>query len=80
MVNAAIVSRLVQTLSKQIVNICSADLEIRGNSLFNSVAVASPQGAVRFVVFEGFFGDEEVVAEGSDCELVELEMRVALFS
>lgn len=62
MINASIVSRLVQTLSKQIMKICSSHFEIWCYFLLNPVAARSSEGAVSPVIFKGLGGDEEVVA------------------
>ena len=62
MVNARIISRLVQTLLKQVMNISATYSKIRCYFLLHAIAIWSPKRAMSFVVVKGFAGDEEIIA------------------
>jgi len=76
MIDAAIISSLVQTLCENVMQISPSNAEIRLYFLLNFIASWCFQSAMSFVILKCFSRNEVVITKSLNCELVELEVTV----
>ena len=72
-VDAVVVSGLVQTVLEQVVDVRSRHLEVRSNAVLPTLAFLSTQRAVSTETLIDLRRNEEVVAKGTDCKLADGE-------
>ena len=79
-VDASVVSGLLETLSVYVCQVCSGNSEPRGYSFLNLDAVVSFEGTFGHILVVECLINEEVISESPDCKMVELEVSIALLS
>ena len=76
-IDAAVISRLMQALFVNIGQICISVQEICLNLFFYLIAKFSSESAFGLKLFIQLFADEKTIFQSFDCEVVELKVSVA---